>query len=302
MIVESLNQSRYDEPTLPLISTKRVKRALIFLLVIIFVGACFSAAKVDFSKLIDGLPRIASWFTQMFPPDLENIDRVLRDAFQTLAMATIGTIGALIICIPLAPLAARNTTPNMFVYRMVRAVFAALRGTEILVFALIFVAAVGFGPFTGVLAIMFNMVGALGKLLTEVIEPADPGPVEAVELTGASSLRAYRYALVPDVWPNIVAVTLYIWEFNVRASTVLGIVGAGGIGQTLKDSIDLLDFPKMATVLGVILIMVITIDTLSGFLRRRVLNPETASVREGVPKRLSQTYGEALESGRNKQK
>jgi len=132
-----------------------------------------------------------------------------------------------------------------------------------LVFALIFVAAVGFGPFTGVLAVMFNMVGALGKLLTEVIEPADRGPVEALELTGAGPVRAFRYALLPDVWPNIVAVTLYIWEFNVLASTVLGIVGAGGIGQTLKDAIDLLDFPKLATVLGVILAMVIAIDTLS---------------------------------------
>ncbi|MFS8038870.1 phosphonate ABC transporter, permease protein PhnE [Xanthobacter sp. AM11] len=291
MTIASFDETRYAEPAGPAFTWRNIARALVFLAVAAFLGACFSAAKVDLAKLADGLPKIASWFQQMFPPDLRDIDRVLRDAFQTLAMATVGTVGALLVCIPLVPLAARNTTPNLLAYRLVRAVFGMLRGTEILVFALIFVAAVGFGPFTGVLAIMFNMVGALGKLLTEVIEPADPGPVEAVDLTGAGPVRAFRYALLPDVWPNVVAVTLYIWEFNVRASTVLGIVGAGGIGQTLKDSIDLLDFPKMATVLGVILAMVIAIDTLSAYLRRLVLSPDSAATRPGAPTRLPEGEG-----------
>lgn len=293
MTIASFDDTRYAEPTRPWLTWSNLRRALVFLAVAGFLGACVSAARVDPAKLVEGLPKIASWFTQMFPPDLRDFDRVLRDAFQTLAMATVGTIGALVVCIPLVPLAARNTTPNLLLYRAVRALLGVLRGTEILVFALIFVAAVGFGPFTGVLAILFNMVGALGKLLTEVIEPADPGPVEAVELTGAGPVRAFRYALLPDVWPNIVAVTLYIWEFNVRASTVLGIVGAGGIGQTLKDSIDLLDFPKMATVLGVILAMVIAIDTLSAYLRRLVLSPEAAATRAGTPARLSDGEGRA---------
>lgn len=285
MTITNLNGRRYAEPGEALLSWRNIRRALLFLAVALFLSACFLVVQIDFAKLARGIPTIAGWFAQMFPPDLSEIDLVLRDAFQTLAMATVGTIAALIICIPLVPLAARNTTPNMLVYRLVRALFGMLRGTEILVFALIFVAAVGFGPFTGVLAITFNMVGALGKLLTEAIEPADPGPVEAVQLTGAGPVKTFRYALLPDVWPNIIASTLYIWEFNVRASTVLGIVGAGGIGQTLKDSIDLLDFPKMLTVLGVILIMVITLDTLSAWLRRMVLSPNSsASVR--APKRI----------------
>ncbi|MGX9947033.1 phosphonate ABC transporter, permease protein PhnE [Bradyrhizobium denitrificans] len=251
------------------------------------------AVDVDLNKLIVGLPKVAGWFGQMFPPDLSDIKRILRDAFQTLAMATVGTIFALLAACVLAPLAATNTTPYPVIYRLVRGLLSTLRGTEILVFALIFVAAVGFGPFTGVLAIAFNMTGALGKLLTEVIEPADPGPIEAVKLTGAGPVKTFRYALLPDVFPNIVAVILYIWEFNVRASTVLGIVGAGGIGQTLKDSIDLLDFPKMLTVLGVILIMVIAIDTLSGWLRRRVLNPGSGRSRPlPVARRIEQVCAE----------
>ncbi|RTM01710.1 phosphonate ABC transporter, permease protein PhnE [Ancylobacter aquaticus] len=290
MAIASFTDKRYTEPGDALLSWRNGCRALIFVVVSLFLAACISVVNIDFYKLATGLPKLANWFVQMFPPDIRDIKLVLRDAFQTLAMATVGTLAALVICIPLAPLAARNTTPNMIIFRIVRGVLGTLRGTEILVFALIFVAAVGFGPFTGVLAITFNMVGALGKLLTESIEPADPGPIEAVQLAGAGPIKTFRYALLPDVWSNMISATLYIWEFNVRASTVLGIVGAGGIGQTLKDSIDLLDFPKMLTVLGVILAMVIVIDTLSSWLRRLVLSPDPASgSRLRAPERIAGT-------------
>lgn len=285
--LKGLVPGMYVEPRQSLFSLRNALNLILLCLVLGFLAASFSVAKVDLSKLAMGLPKIAGWFLQMFPPDLSEIDLILFAAFQTLAMATMGTIFALLVVTPLVPLAARNTTPNLIVYRLVRSLFSVLRGTEMLVFALVFVAAVGFGPFTGVLAITFNMIGALGKLLTEVIEPADPGPIEAVSLTGAGPVTKIRYALIPDVWPNIVSVVLYIWEFNVRASTVLGIVGAGGIGQILKDSIDLLDFPKLCTVLLTILAMVISIDTLSGWLRRRVLNPDGGKIRSvPVAKRL----------------
>ena len=271
---------RYEEPRSRVFSLASALRTLVFLMIVAFLASAFATVKFDLAKLMSGLPKIASWFQQMFPPDVSEIDQILFAAFQTLAMATVGTILALCFAAPLVPLAARNTTPNLIIYRLTRALFSLLRGTEMLVFALIFVAAVGFGPFTGVLAIAFNMTGALGKLLTEAIEPADPGPIEAVALTGAGPIKTFRYALIPDVWPNIVASILYIWEFNVRASTVLGIVGAGGIGQTLKDSIDLLDFPKLLTVLGIILIMVIAIDTLSSWLRALILKSDRGKARK----------------------
>ncbi|MBU2580801.1 MAG: phosphonate ABC transporter, permease protein PhnE [Alphaproteobacteria bacterium] len=277
----------YREPSARLFSFSNLMRTIGFIAVAVFLAAAFSAVRLDPAKLVTGLPKIAGWFVQMFPPDLSEIRLILFAAFQTLAMATVGTIFALLAAIPLVPLASRNTTPNLVVYRIVRALFSILRGTDMLVFALIFVAAVGFGPFTGVLAIAFNMTGALAKLLTEVIEPADPGPIEAVSLTGAGPIAKFRYALIPDVWPNIVSVVLYIWEFNVRASTVIGIVGAGGIGQILKDSIDLLDFPKLLTVLSVILIMVISIDTLSGWLRQMVLSPGTGAKVVPSPERVA---------------
>ena len=166
MSIVGFNKQHYAEPTQSLLGWHTIARAIVFLAVAVFLVACFVSARVDFGKLAEGLPKIASWFTQMFTPDVSDIGRVLRDAFKTLAMATVGTLCALMICIPLVPLAARNTTPNPVLSRLVRSLLGVLRGTEMLVFALIFVAAVGFGPFTGVLAITFNMVGALGKLLT----------------------------------------------------------------------------------------------------------------------------------------
>lgn len=266
----------YREPKLSTWRPKAIMHHGSLIAVMVLVAVFASESQIDMRKLMDGIPRVLSWVPSMFPPDLSSLGEVLDRAFETLAMATIGTLIALIVAFPLGFLGARNTTPHPVVYHLVRVIFNLSRGTETLVFALIFVAAIGFGPFTGVLAIAFHMMGAIGKMFSEVIEPADKGPMEAVALTGASKIKVMRYALLPDVAPNLIAVTLYMWEYTVRTSTILGIVGAGGIGQTLKDTIDLLDFPKMVTVLAVILVMVWLIDLLSDFLRRRVLHASAA--------------------------
>jgi phosphonate transport system permease protein len=251
------------------------KNATLLVCVLLF-AVFWYVSQIDFEKLALGLPKVASWAVEMFPPNISDLDEVLKAAFETLAMATIGTFFALVAGIPLAFLGARNTSPHPFLYHASRWLMNISRGTETLVFALIFTAAVGFGPFTGVLAIAFHMTGAIGKMLADVIEPAEPGPMEAVALTGASRIKVLVYALFPDIMPNFIAVALYMWEFSVRTSTVLGIVGAGGIGQTLKNTIDLLDFPKMITVLGVILIMVTLMDMISDALRRRILQDRAA--------------------------
>jgi phosphonate transport system permease protein len=138
------------------------------------------------------------------------------------------------------------------------------------VFALLFVAAVGLGPFAGVLGVALHTWGSTAKLWAEVIENIQPGPLEAAAVTGASRLKVLSFALVPDVAPSMVSIGLFWWEFNVRASTVLGVVGAGGIGQELKNSMDLLDFPRLLTILVLILIMVTVIDQGSQWLRQRL--------------------------------
>jgi len=263
---------QFQEPENPMLSRQAIMNNLTLLGVAALLVVFTLESQVDINKLMKGIPRVLSWIPSMFPPDFRSFGEVLDRAFETLAMATIGTLLAFFVAFPLGFLGARNTTPHGSVYQAVRVLFNISRGTETLVFALIFVAAIGFGPFTGVLAIACHMMGAMGKMYAEVIESADMGPLDAVSLTGAGKIKVFRYALLPDIMPSLISVTLYMWEYTVRTSTILGIVGAGGIGQTLKDTIDLLEFPKMMTVLGVILIMVWLIDVLSDFLRRKILH------------------------------
>ncbi len=143
-----------------------------------------------------------------------------------------------------------------------------LRGVDSFVFALLFVAAVGLGPFAGMLGIAFHTSGSIGKLFAEAIEGLPRGPLEAAELTGASRRKIVSWAVVPDALPAMASVGLYMYEFNIRSSIVLGVVGAGGIGQQLRNSIELLDFPRLFTIVLVIPVLVILVDQLSSRLRK----------------------------------
>lgn len=236
-----------------------------------FYVLCLKAAEVDPAKLLAGLPRLASWVRRAWPPDLSELDTLLVRAAQTVAMGTVGTSFAAVLAVPVCILAARNITPTMWTYYPARWLLNALRGIDSFVFALIFVAAVGLGPFAGVLGVALHMSGSIAKLWSESIESVEPGPLEAATMSGASRLKVICYALVPDVLPSLSSITLYMWEFSVRASTVLGIVGAGGIGQELKNSVDLLQFDRLFTILLIVLAMVTLIDTTSAWLRRRLV-------------------------------
>jgi phosphonate transport system permease protein len=277
-------QAQYEEPHASFWSRDNAIRLTILLISSLLLVSFWNESRVDFEKLAKSMPRLSSWIVQMFPPDVSNFAEIASGAFETLAMATIGTIFALVFAFPLSFLAARNTSPHPLVYRLARILLNVSRGTETLV-ALIFTAAIGFGPFTGVLAIAFHMMGAIGKMFADIIEPADKGPIEAATLTGAGRIRTIRYALLPDILPNFIAVSLYMWEFSVRSSTVLGIVGAGGIGQMLKDTVDLLNFPRMLSILAVVLLMVTAIDLVSDILRRRILHDAGARLTT-APRRL----------------
>lgn len=231
-------------------------------------AVCIQVAQVDPGRLWAGLPRLGAWAARAWPPDFAEWDTLLLRAAETLAMATLGTtLGAILagcLCWP----AARNIAPPALIRLPVRLVLNALRGVDSFVFALLFVAAVGLGPFAGVLGIGLHSAGSIAKLWSEAIETVEPGPIEAAILTGAGRAKVVLHAVLPDVLPGLASIALYIWEFNVRASTVLGIVGAGGIGQELKNAIDLLDFPRVLAILLIILSMVTAIDQLSAWLRR----------------------------------
>ncbi len=232
---------------------------------------CLHVADVSPARLWEGLPRLGAWLARAWPPDLSELATLSYRATETVAMGTVGTSFGVLIALPLCLLAATNVTPSRWLYYPARTLLNALRGINSFVFALIFVAAVGLGPFAGVLGVALHAAGSIAKLWAETIETAEPGPIEAVTMTGAGRLKTIRYALVPDVLPSLASHTLYFWEWSVRASTVLGVVGAGGIGQELKNSVDLLLFDRVFTILVLVLLMVTAIDAISAWLRRRLV-------------------------------
>lgn len=250
---------------------QRVRFALLLGVGVAFYIICLRVADVSFTKLWQGLPRLAGWIARAWPPDLSEVGILSFRAAETVAMGTVGTSFGALLAVPLCILAARNITPSAWLAVPARGLLNALRGIDSFVFALIFVAAVGLGPFAGVLGVALHSAGSIAKLWSESIETAVPGPIEAVTMTGAGRLKVIRYALIPDVLPSLSSITLYMWEWSVRASTVLGVVGAGGIGQELKNSVDLLQFDRVFTILVLILAMVTAIDAVSAWLRRRLV-------------------------------
>jgi phosphonate transport system permease protein len=260
----------YPEPAVRWLSGSRVRFALILLAVAAFYAMSWRLAQVDPGKLWTGLPKMASWAAKSWPPATGELPVLLLRLAETVAMAAIGTTAAAILAIPLAVVAARNITPSLVLYYPARWFLNALRGIDSFVFALLFVAAVGLGPFAGVLGVALHTWGSTAKRWAVVIENWPPGPSEPAAATGASRLKVLSFALVPDVAPSLVSIGLFWWEFNVRASTVLGVVGAGGIGQELKNSMDLLDFPRLVTIIALILAMVTVIDQGSQWLRQRL--------------------------------
>ena len=250
---------------------QRVRFALLLGVGVAFYIVCLRVADVSVTKLWQGLPRLAGWIARAWPPDLSEVGILSFRAAETVAMGTVGTSFGALLAVPLCILAARNITPSTWLAVPARGLLNALRGIDSFVFALIFVAAVGLGPFAGVLGVALHSAGSIAKLWSESIETAVPGPIEAVTMTGAGRLKVIRYALIPDVLPSLSSITLYMWEWSVRASTVLGVVGAGGIGQELKNSVDLLQFDRVFTILVLILAMVTAIDAVSAWLRRRLV-------------------------------
>jgi phosphonate transport system permease protein len=165
---------------------------------------------------------------------------------------------------------ARTAAPPTWLALPLRGLLNGLRAIDSAIFALFFVAVVGLGPFAGVLGVACHTTGSMAKLYAELLETIPQETREAVEATGAGRLRTFLFAVLPDALPGLSGISLYLWEFNVRASVILGIVGAGGIGYELLVSLKLLDFPRLATILLLILVMVSLIDAGSAWLRKRL--------------------------------
>jgi phosphonate transport system permease protein len=238
--------------------------------VALLAGSVWAVAP-DPARLAAGLPRLLGWLAGAWPPDFSGPDDLARRVAETLGIASLGTALAALLALPCALFAARPVAPVPLLLQPVRSLLDALRGIDGFVFALLFVAAVGLGPFAGMLGVALHSAGTLGKLWSETLEAADPRPAEAIRAAGGTRLEEAAYALLPETLPQTVSSLLYVWEANIRGSTVLGLVGAGGIGQELKNAVDLLDFNRLLAVLILVVGLVLTADRLSAALRRRLL-------------------------------
>ncbi|MEM9282420.1 MAG: phosphonate ABC transporter, permease protein PhnE [Verrucomicrobiota bacterium] len=223
----------------------------------------------DFQRLWEGLPDMGSLILEMLPPDFTKWQDWIMPLIDTLCMSIGGTAFSIIFSLPIGFLAARNTTPNPVAYQVARAILSLTRAVPELILGIVLVAAVGFGVLPGALALGIHSIGMVGKFFAESIEHVDHRPVEAVESTGANRLQIIIHGYLPQVIPQMADTAFYRWEYNFRASTLLGIVGAGGIGFQLIGALRILRYDEMFAIILVILGMVMIVDGTGAWLRRR---------------------------------
>lgn len=229
-----------------------------------------STLDIEWVFFKDAHEQAADLAQRMWPPRWAYLPKILAPLVETIHIATLGTAIAVVFSIPLAFLAARNTTANGFTWAVGRGLLVASRSVNTVIWGLIFVAVFGPGPVAGIAAVAARSVGFLAKLVAEAIEEADRGPVEAIEATGASTGQVYAIGILPQVLPVLVGTTVYRWDINVRESSVLGFVGAGGIGLQLYASINQFAWQQVLVVLLAILLIVIASEAVSAWVRGRI--------------------------------
>lgn len=252
---------------------KKRRAAVRFLLLLLLVSLYLMLlwdTDVSLLRLQRGLPWMADFILRMFPPDFRVLGSALKGALQTFEIAVVGTMTAAVLALPLGFLSARNTAvPGVF-YSM-RGLLNFFRSIDTMVYALFFVAAVGLGPFPGVLAVIVYTTMSLAKLYSEAIEGIDTGPVEAITATGATRLQILRYGVIPQITPLFVSYILYRLESNIRAAAILGFVGAGGIGFYIQTYLRMMNYPAAACVLLVLVVMVMAVDFASSQIRKALV-------------------------------
>ncbi|MBX9710190.1 MAG: phosphonate ABC transporter, permease protein PhnE [Xanthobacteraceae bacterium] len=224
------------------------------------------------TRLITGLHQLGWFIMLMIPPDPgSSLPTYLRAMGETLSIAFLGTLLAALFALPVSLLAARDVIPSVFLRFPVRRVLDSIRGVDTLIWALVWINVVGLGPFAGVLAIATSDFGAFGKLFSEAIEGADRKQVEGIRAAGGGRLHEIRFGLLPQVLPVLAGQILYFIESNTRSATIIGIVGAGGIGLQLAEQIRVLEWQKVSTLVLMILAAVAAIDFISNRLRFAII-------------------------------
>ena len=263
----------------------------IFIILIFAVSFFMSSSIIDFnlSQIIDGFPRLGDYIVKILPNlDINlilenskiegsiqywyfNFKKYAALLYETFNMAVLATLMGFIFALILSFLSAKNITPNIYSYHLVKRILEFLRGVPEIIFAILFVWALGVGPLAGIIAITIHTTGALGKLFSEVHENADLKTCEAIRSHGGNWVSEMRYGIIPKVLPNIISYALLRFEINIRASTVIGFVGAGGIGQELYLVINFNYYEEVSAIILLIILTVITIDVSSGRIRQKII-------------------------------
>jgi phosphonate transport system permease protein len=268
-VTTALQPARRAVPPKPPHARLRIIGWTVAALVLAAHVVAWNATEISVSALVEGATGMGEFLAEAVPPELGS-DVLAESASAAVVTLWIGLLGTT-LSIPgsllLALLATRGTAPG-WVYQPARSLLSFLRAVPDVVFALVFVTAVGLGPFPGVLALVFHNVGVMGKLWAETLEDADPGPAQALRSAGAGRIQVAAHALLPVVTPQMVGLLLYRFDVNVRSSLVLGLVGAGGIGFLINQSIQLFQFDEMLTHILVVLVLIVAVDQLSALIRR----------------------------------
>ena len=264
------------------------------LIVLIFIGVILSSKIIDIngSNLLNGMPRLGDYISQILP-SIEikklflgskdqgsiaywyfNLPKYLKLLFETFNIALLATIVGSALALFLSFLAAKNTSPNSLLFFTIRRMLEFFRGVPEIIFAILFVWVLGIGPLAGIIAMTLHTTGSLGKLFSEVHENSNDKPIEALKASGGNWLSEMKFGLLPQVLPNLISYALLRFEINIRASTILGFVGAGGIGQELYLVINFNYYEEVSAIILLIILTVISIDLLSSYLRKNVIRIE----------------------------
>jgi len=242
-------------------------------LVALFVWCWQIMTKDTIWGFVEDAPRQAADIgSRMVPPRWDYLPELLVPLWDTINIATLGTLGGVIMAVPVAFLAARNTTPSALILRPVALfIIVASRSINSLIWALLLVAIIGPGLLAGIVAIALRSIGFIGKLLYEAIEETDAKQIEAIEATGASGAQVLNYGIVPQVMPAFWGITVFRWDINIRESTILGLVGAGGIGLKLQASLNVLAWSQVTVILLLILATVVVSEWVSARIRHAII-------------------------------
>jgi phosphonate transport system permease protein len=239
-----------------------------FIFIVLFSSALVFVVKdleVDFFKLVsDSSKYFGDILSRMLPPDFSNLSELIYAMFETIEIAFLGTFIAIVLSIPLGLFSARNLAPNYFVYLICKTVVIFFRAIPE------FIIAIGFGAMPGVLALGLHTMGFLAKFYAEDIEHINKGPIDALKSSGATKSQIISFGVIPQILPSFVANNLYILDRNVRMATMLGIVGAGGIGYELQSSFRMFEYERVSAIIILIFVTIFLIDHFSAFIRSKI--------------------------------